>query len=241
MRCCIYKSEQHKAIDCPLSWYRRPTSHRDAVPDEPVVDPAPDEPADDLPHSDGAVAGAVVSEDPAAPAPITPSVPDIGASSSSLSTSEQRLVNSQGLLISQPPPADLPERPATVMPFTQELSLAEDLSMSDSDSLGDEEDLNISDDDVDDGDVDTPADHSTPRSNADGIPFQESIPLAAAVKRLPIHKKSIGRRNPGKLSSSLSVPTRKPTTPLPVPSWKRNTAKSSAASSKSVDSANAPT
>ena len=39
MRCCICKSEDHKAIDCPLSWYRRPSTHRDSAPDDAARDP----------------------------------------------------------------------------------------------------------------------------------------------------------------------------------------------------------
>ena len=45
MKCCFCKSEDHKAIDCPLLWYRCSASHRDAPPDEsgpgPRVDADP--------------------------------------------------------------------------------------------------------------------------------------------------------------------------------------------------------
>jgi len=48
MKCCICKSEQHKAIDCPLSWYRRSATHRDDAPNETAEEEAQANP--DAPH-----------------------------------------------------------------------------------------------------------------------------------------------------------------------------------------------
>ena len=78
---------------------------------------------------------------------------------------------------------------------------------------------------------------SSPR--IDSIVFQESMPLAAAGRRAPVHRKTIGRQNPGKLSSSLSAPNRKPTVPIPVASRRKTSPNPSVAASKSSD--NAPT
>ena len=43
VRCCICKQSTHRAIDCPFSWYQRPTTYRDAdaPSDAADVDPAP--------------------------------------------------------------------------------------------------------------------------------------------------------------------------------------------------------
>ena len=41
MRCCICKSLDQKAIDCPFSWYRRPASVREAEDSPQSPDPSP--------------------------------------------------------------------------------------------------------------------------------------------------------------------------------------------------------
>lgn len=41
MKCCIWKETSHKAVDCPLSWYRRPTSSQDNAEDEECAPPPP--------------------------------------------------------------------------------------------------------------------------------------------------------------------------------------------------------
>lgn len=41
MRCCICKATQHKAIDCPLSWYRRPVLEREPTAAENNSNPDP--------------------------------------------------------------------------------------------------------------------------------------------------------------------------------------------------------
>ena len=126
------------------------------------------------------------------------------------------------------------------MQSSQDFSLLTDLTLSgsedylDGDEAGDEEFVDA--DDVDS--VDNPDSSS---QELDSIAAQEAIPLAAAVKRGLPQRKVIGCRNPGKLSSSLSVPSRKPTAPLPVSSRKRPSTGSSAGPSKSPNLENAPT
>lgn len=53
MRCCICKSTEHRAIDCPFSWYRRPTTYQSDPPSEdnraredPDLETNPDPPGD---------------------------------------------------------------------------------------------------------------------------------------------------------------------------------------------------
>ena len=104
-----------------------------------------------------------------------------------------------------------------------------------------EEDGDADDDDDDNVEMDTadPPARSPSSPRIDSIVFQESLPLAAAMRRAPVHRKSIGCRNPTKLSSSLSAPNRKPTVPIPVASRRKTSANPSVAARKSSD--NAPT
>ena len=226
MRCCICKSEEHLAIDCPLSWYRRPASHRDAAPDEPAVGPTQSSEAD-ASHAD-----------------VTEGAADDGATQPSTDP-EHHLVDSQGLLNSPPPQSDLPARPATVMPSTQDMSLLSDLTLSESGDSMEEEASSEADtfEDVpeDEDFVDADDDSRVASSpDLDSITAQEALPLAAAVKKSLPQRKIIGRRNPGRLSSAQAVPSRRPTAPLPVSS-RRKSSTVSASSSKNTPSENAPT
>ena len=96
------------AIDCPLSWYHRPDSHRDAAPEESDAGPFQNSEAN-ASHAKGGV------DDHTA---------------SSVADPEHHLVDSQGLLNPSPPQSDLPVRPATVMLSTQDMSLLSDLTLS---------------------------------------------------------------------------------------------------------------
>ena len=244
MRCCICKSEQHKAIDCPLSWYRRPASHRDADSGDPGADPDP--PRD----SSGISPRAEASAAPSGPPPAEP---------------EQHLIDTQGFLNDQSPSTDRPARPATVMPSSQDTSLLADLILSGSEddledeATGDNNDVDdFNDVEFEDGEHDAEGtdddefvdveeagcvDNSccTSPKTLDSLSTEEALPLAAAVKKGLPQRKAIGRRNPGKLSSSSCVPSRKPTTPLAVSSRKKLSPKSADGSSKTSDSENAPT
>ena len=158
--------------------------------------------------------------------------------------------NPEGLLVFYPVQTILPHRPATVMPSkddpsSRDFSLLIELVMSDNDAFVDVDDGDVDDDDDDDDGLadnnddmdaaDTPAQSSSsPRFYS--IALKESIPLTAAVRRAPAHRKTIGCQNPGKLSS-LSAPSRKPITPNPVASRKKLSANSSASSSKSSENA----
>ena len=159
---------------------------------------------------------------------------EVNAGSSPVA-SEHHLVNSQGLLNPPPPPADLPVCPPTVMQSSQDFSLLSDYL--DGDEAGDA----IDEEFVDADDVDSVDNPDSSSQELDSIAAKEAIPLAAAVKRGLPQRKVIGCRNPGKLSSSLSVPSRKPTAPLPVSSRKRPSAGSSVGPSKSPNLENAPT
>ena len=277
MRCCICKSEQHKAIDCPFSWHRRPTTHRDAAADDAAPDAGPDDtPPDPGPTPDPDARSAAESSSQhggddsasgftATPTPSARPTPS-GAPSGSPSTPSPGFhLNPDGFLLFQPAKTTLPRRPATVMPSTdrsssRDFSLLTEFVVTDEDDDDEDDDDDFvdveenrdADDDADDGDDDDdgladnnedmdtadPPAQSSSSPGLDSIAFQESIPLAAAVKKAPTHRKTIGRRNPGKLSSSLSAPSRRPTTPNPIASRKKPSANSSASSKGSE---NAPT
>ena len=178
MKCCICKSEDHKAIDCPLSWYRRSASHRDAPPDESGPGPGAD--ADPSQFSEAAASFAndaeVDSDDNAA------NDAEVNAGSSPVA-SEHHLVNSQGLLNPPPPPADLPVHPPTVMQSSQDFSLLTDLTLSgsedylDGDEAGDAIDEELDDEEfVDADDVDSVDNHDSFSQELDSIAAQEAIP-----------------------------------------------------------------
>ena len=120
MWCCICKSEEHKAIDCPLSWYRCPASHRDAAPDE-------------------SEAGANSSNSPDAACSHAGDTEANGDCDPPPATSEHHLIDSQGLLNSEPPLTNLPVRAATVMPSSHDTSLLTDLNMLESEEIGDDD------------------------------------------------------------------------------------------------------
>ena len=107
------------------------------------------------------------------------------------------------------------------------------------DGVNDGDDRDGLADNTDDMDTADPSAQSSSSAGFDSIALQESIPLAAAVRRAPAYRKTIGCWNPGKLSSSLSALSRKPTTPNPAASWKKLSANSLASSSNSSE--NAPT
>ena len=66
MLCCICKRADHMAIDCPLSWYRRPTLERDEprTPPPPAVEPVDEDTTLPCsPAADDSLAGLTI-EDP---------------------------------------------------------------------------------------------------------------------------------------------------------------------------------
>ena len=72
VRCCICKQSTHRAIDCPFSWYRRPTTYHDAdAPSDaaaadvdPAPAPAPADPSDNADVDPSAVPVDSVASDP---------------------------------------------------------------------------------------------------------------------------------------------------------------------------------
>ena len=159
MRCCICKSEEHKAIDCPLSWYRRPTTHRDFAPDDAAHDPAapnPDAHANPDPSQDTAQTSSQRDDDDvpstfsATPTPSGPGctpMPEPGFH-----------LGSDGLLTYNPIQTSLPKRPKTVMSSSSNLSsgdfsLLTELAVSDDDDAINDDNKN-EDDYVDDDEMD---------------------------------------------------------------------------------------
>ena len=253
-KCCICKSELHMAIDCPLSWYRRPASHRDAAPEEAGTDPAARPEVDP-----GASSGTGMSSDPprdfdeSSPQPVNTGSDDLV--SSVPAAIQYNFLNPDGLLRSETPQSNLPERPPTVAPSSGDTSLLNDLTLSGSDV--DDSDVESDDGETDGAefvDVDeaenvdevecmdsSSIDQSAPSQRLDSLSAQEAIPLAAAVKKSLPQRRPVGHRNPSKLSSSLSGPFRKATAPLPVPSRRKHSSNSATGSSKSLDPENSPT
>lgn len=141
MRCCICKSTEHRAIDCPLSWYRRPATHQPDPPSEdnraredpdPKVDPDP--PADPptppaagdvnlepAPNQESEIIACAISSD-------TNEIDISGTDPHVQGGPEDLLLDSQGFLVLQPSPHHLPERPVTVAPSSQDSVLIEDLA-----------------------------------------------------------------------------------------------------------------
>ena len=171
MKCCICKSEAHKAIDCPLSWYGQPATYSEdgSSPEQPSAG-RPDvnnltddntQPETTLAEEDTPVT--IVETDPLAPA-ILSKVP------------HQSIVNSQGLFNPTPQPSDLPERPMTVQPFSV-FSTSQDIELSEgSDEMED-------------------ADEEDPHEYADSSLLQSPSLVSAAVK---VTRKKIGHRNPAR-------------------------------------------
>ncbi len=158
-RCCICKSEAHMAIDCDLSWYRRPVLDPNPAP---PPDGQPREPADQVEPVDQAEAADQVEPDvpvesdipvehvelvAVSPAPCQEVALDLphGSGSAPMDESpdpvaDSGVLDSQGLLISQDTPADLLSRPAVVSLSTVGSVLSEDLCLSDDNDDEDEED-----------------------------------------------------------------------------------------------------
>ena len=121
MKCYICKSEAHKAIDCPLSWYGRPATHSEdgSSPEQPsagrpdVNNLTNDNTQPETTPAEEDTPVTIVETDPLAPA-ILSKEPD------------QSLLNSQGLFNLTPQPSDLPERPMTVQPSSVFSSLVRD-------------------------------------------------------------------------------------------------------------------
>ena len=256
MLCCICKSPEHKAIDCPLSWYRRParvessedvssTNHDAGGPPDPDPESSPRSPQDvndatgaaeaDDPGprdseindvKDGAVSDGEASDGEVNDgAEVNGSTENVEVAATPPTPFDASLyVNSQGLLVfpQLPMGSALPERPPTVMPSTPDVS--QDLEMSD-----DEDDEN------------TGTEESTP-SSITPI-FQEALPLASAIRRPRPQRKKIGRRDPAKLSTLDSIPSRKATAPTLISSRRRQPSNSSdvAHSKDSAPDGSAPT
>lgn len=141
----LHMSNGHKAIDCPHSWYRRPTAHSGSPASENLEESAPideDPPAvneeippvsvglpslgatpvenqpntDDLDEIDSRVLNDTLASGATVPSAGGSSLP--GASPGSGDASADLpvcLLDSQGFLLPQPEPADLPERPTGVL------------------------------------------------------------------------------------------------------------------------------
>lgn len=206
MRRCICKSTEYRAIDCPLSWYRHPATHQPYPPSED--NPAredPDPEADPDPPADPPTPPAAgdVNLEPAPNQEIEIIASAISSDSNEIDISgtdppvqggpEDLLLDSQGFLVPQPSPHDLPEHPVTVAPSSQDSVLIEDLAMSD----------DASDDDI----GETEGTSTTTEENlaasaqllASAQVIQEALPLASALKRPKQQRKKIGRRGPAKL------------------------------------------
>lgn len=131
-------------------------------------------------------------------------------------TPEDHLLDSQGFLVPQSSPHDLPERPITVAPSSQDSVIIEDLAMSDDasdDEIGETEEISAATEE-------NLATSAQLAASAEII--QEALPLASALKRPKQQRKKIGCRGSAKLMSLTIVPARKPTSPMIIASWKKS-------------------
>lgn len=216
--CCICKRADHMAIDCPLSWYRRPTlGHRD----EPRAPPSPpDDPADD------SLAGLTIA-DPTE----SESEDDRG-----LPREESPLVSaldSQGFLRVAPPPDPETPRKETLDSETPEPEQSGDTQSFDVDPTADPE---------------RPPPTESPVSTAvliespvpTVVPTESSVPTDAPIRDIPEETtpdesvppcpapqrpqpKRPARRRPAPLAplTPLASISRKPTQPTPIVSYRR--------------------
>lgn len=225
MKCCICKSEKHRAIDCPLSWYRRPATHReddlssgepeddnpdanDSQPKENPEENLEENPADDAEQlSDSNTqpedSTNIISES----APLAAAIPARNTATS------EKVLNSQGLLIPPPQPIWLTQRPVTVLPSS---FVSEDLDPSEA---PEEADAEMSETDEEETDI-----------------LESPLLMTAAAKKLKSTRKRIGRRNTAKIPTT-NIPARKPTAPTMASTHK----KTPPGSQSSKPSDNAPT
>ena len=112
MLCCICKSPEHKAIDCELSWYRRPASHREEQGNLPRDRNTPETTEDASAGSENPPPCAGDASDAQPDAPFEPP-----AATSPPEVTEEHVLDSQGLFISEVTPANLPQQPPCGCPF----------------------------------------------------------------------------------------------------------------------------
>ena len=217
MKCCICKSPQHKAIDCPLSWYRRPATYRERTPVDsenagsadaarPAAVPQRDPPLDDDPGScessqadvpdltmeDTTTTGIGISEAD----PLAVAIPSKGP---------QALLDSQGFFVPPVQPSDLPERPETVLP-------------SECAPTPDDDTVDESSDEVDIV-AETDEEETKEGEGTPVLPMPSLVATAEevspAAKRLKMVRQRLGRRCPAR-PPPVSVPTRRSTAPTPL-------------------------
>ena len=232
MRCCICKSTGHKAVDCPLSWHRRPVpASRSSSPraenavnaEDPAeassqpatrdgATPANDDASDNEEVSPSAADGSNSS----APMDTTPRTADADSAGGTIPppSSPPSALDPQGFLMPYVDLTTLTVHPGTFPISTAESSVLDDLVVSDDADEFEDVDEDLPDDDADEIEIvlsndGTSAD--TPTSPSPSI--TESLPLAAAVRKLATGKKKIGRRNPAKISTATQPPARKATLP----------------------------
>ena len=195
--CCICKHPSHYAIDCPHSWYKRPTL-KEGTTERPAVNEDRDPPA----VSDDRLPSVDISLNEA-------QAPDLDATQPSEDSLHQPILDSQGSLIPSATP---------VIPVLEEI-----FGSDDPDDDGDIEFSTADEDDEDDeesssSDDDNPAvfsDRENDPSVADPS-VRESDVLAVATKkrRKPPPKRKPQRQRSDVPSSSPASPSRKSTRPM---------------------------
>lgn len=224
MKYCICKSQQHKAIDCLLSWYRRPVTHRERNP-VPVA-------SEEISHADAAQPAAVQQRDPPLGEDtstfefsqadyLDSSMEDTATTSAGVSEADplavalptktpQAILDSQGFFVPPAQPTDLPERLETVFP-------SESTPVLDDDTLcesSDEADL------VPETDEEETREGEDPLLLAMPSLVAAAAKVAPAAKRLKMVRKRLGRRCPTR-PPPMSVPTRRSTPPMPIASGEK--------------------
>jgi len=196
-KCCICKDTSHYAIDCPHSWYKRPTLREGTVErpaanndrDPPVVNDVRDPPNDDRPP---------------------PAATDADVTQPSGDSSHQPILDSQGSLVPSPSP---------VIPLLEEVFGSDDLDDDkdvDFDTAGedDEDDSSSSSDDPDDS-----SEGENDSSVADPSVHESDVLAVATKKRRKAPPKRKPRRaRPDVLSSGPIPPSRISTRPSLVTS-----------------------
>ena len=227
-RCCICKSIEHMAIDCPLSWYRRPalsprgSPSRDAETEEappPDLHPSTEGPAarDEVsPPVDVDLSEGNTQDDPTAQENTTSADAEMTASPDvAVSPPAPGALSSQGFILPQDPV--LPTTHSGSLPSpAPESSVLEDLQLS-------EDELDDCASNVGDSDDGNTEENSTldPTDSLLSV-VSERLPLAAALIKPKAARKKIGRRNPAKLTATSQPPLRKATQPS-IPTTRRST------------------
>lgn len=195
-KCCICKDSSHYAIDCPHSWYKRPTLKEVGTTERPAVNDG----RDPLIVNDDRDPSAVNDRPPPADISLNDvQATDADATQPSDDSSHRPILDSQGSLVPSPSP---------VIPVLEEV-FGSDVEFSTAEDEEDEDDEESSSSSEDD----SPAERSAGENDSSVDPsVRESDVLAVATKK---RRKSPPMRKPQRMrSDGPTPPSRKSTRPV---------------------------